>query len=536
MKKILSLLAVIFVTISASAQMYIWHNGQIIGEYDILGLDSVSFRKIVYHSVSADNVAEGEIIGLGNYPEGASLQVSAEPARGYKFEGWCDIESTENPRIITVTQDIKLCATFVKDTFNVALSVANEAMGSVTESTRVAFAKELVITATANTGYRFASWSDGYTENPRTIVVENDKNITALFITEIFNITTASSNDTYGYVVGAGTYPYGSTISLYACTNEGGKFMQWSDGSTENPRRITITADSLFTAEFSQKEVEQPEQPEQPQEPELNYELRVLTFEDKDAKFSEYELEYCSETISTWSDLIATPEYMADMLYAMFTQSEDDRYAWYDEGNTFLASELPYNFYDYVYWGGGHAISNYASGDYVTYGSYENQLTVYGANQTYGETLTGGHNGSANFCMHFGYKDGSPYNGTENLPYIYFKDETPRIIDHMYINNSAYAINCYMSGNGLTAKIGPDDWVKIVAIGYDSDGNETGRTDIYLCNGPDNIVMEWTKWDLSVLGKVAKVDFNITGSSDNGYGFSQPAYFAYDDVAVRFDK
>ena len=30
--------------------------------------------------------------------------------------------------------------------------------------------------------------------------------------------------------------------------------------------------------------------------------------------------------------------------------------------------------------------------------------------------------------------------------------------------------------------------------------------------------------------------FNVTGSSDNGYGFSQPAYFAYDDVAVRFEK
>ena len=28
----------------------------------------------------------------------------------------------------------------------------------------------------------------------------------------------------------------------------------------------------------------------------------------------------------------------------------------------------------------------------------------------------------------------------------------------------------------------------------------------------------------------------MTGSSDNGYGFSQPAYFAYDDVAVRFEK
>ncbi len=107
----------------------------------------------------------------------------------------------------------------------------------------------------------------------------------------------------------------------------------------------------------------------------------------------------------------------------------------------------------------------------------------------------------------------------------------------MYVNNICYAINCYVDGNGLTANIGPDDWVKLVATGYDKDGKavET-KAELYLCNGPDNIVMDWTKWDLSVLGEVTKIEFNVTGSSDNGYGFSQPAYFAYDDVAVRFPK
>ena len=75
-----------------------------------------------------------------------------------------------------------------------------------------------------------------------------------------------------------------------------------------------------------------------------------------------------------------------------------------------------------------------------------------------------------------------------------------------------------------------------MATGYDTKGAKTGETVIYLCNGPDNIIMDWTKWDLSSLGKVSKVTFNVTGSSDNGYGFSQPAYFAYDDVAVRFEK
>lgn len=106
----------------------------------------------------------------------------------------------------------------------------------------------------------------------------------------------------------------------------------------------------------------------------------------------------------------------------------------------------------------------------------------------------------------------------------------------MYVNNTDYALNCYIDGNGLTAKIGDDDWVKLVATGYNAAGEKTGTASIYLCNGPKNIMMDWTKWDLSGLGKVLKVTFNVTGSSDNGYGFSQPAYFAYDDVAVRFEK
>ena len=75
----------------------------------------------------------------------------------------------------------------------------------------------------------------------------------------------------------------------------------------------------------------------------------------------------------------------------------------------------------------------------------------------------------------------------------------------------------------------------IVATGYNGD-EKTGEAKLYLCNGPKEIVTDWTKFDLSGLGKVTRVTFNVTGSSDNGYGFSQPAYFAYDDVAVRFEK
>ena len=74
----------------------------------------------------------------------------------------------------------------------------------------------------------------------------------------------------------------------------------------------------------------------------------------------------------------------------------------------------------------------------------------------------------------------------------------------------------------------------LTATGYDENDTQVGQCTIYLVNGPDNIVDGWVKWDLSSLGEVSRVDFNVLGTSDNGYGFSQPAYFAYDDVAVRF--
>ena len=86
-------------------------------------------------------------------------------------------------------------------------------------------------------------------------------------------------------------------------------------------------------------------------------------------------------------------------------------------------------------------------------------------------------------------------------------------------------------------------WLKIVAYGYDSadadptSDEPTSTAEFYLVNGY-NVVETWQKWDLSELGKVAKVRFNFLYSDEMGgkYGFTIPGYFAYDDIAVRFEK
>ena len=261
------------------------------------------------------------------------------------------------------------------------------------------------------------------------------------------------------------------------------------------------------------------------------YELRVLTFEDADYKGG---TNFAGK--SDWSSLIDSPQYGGSMLYGNGSGFDtlEKAYKWTDSGNTELSSRLCSGYGAYCYWSGGHAVSNYASSDYVTNGDFNHQLTVYKANAEGDVRTGGGHNGSNNFAVHFGYKDGSQFNMTEELPALSFSDGMARVIDHMYVNNICYALNCYLNGNGLTAKIDEKDWVKLIATGYDG-AAKTGEAFIYLCNGPKNIVTDWTKFDLSGLGAVTKVEFNVTGSSDNGYGFSQPAYFAYDDVAVRFD-
>ena len=55
-----------------------------------------------------------------------------------------------------------------------------------------------------------------------------------------------------GRVTGSGQYDMGSRVTISAIPNSGYHFTQWSDGVTENPRTITLTQDTTFTAEFVQ--------------------------------------------------------------------------------------------------------------------------------------------------------------------------------------------------------------------------------------------------------------------------------------------
>ena len=362
---------------------------------------------------------------------------------------------------------------------------------------------------TVNSGYPVLEWQTS--EAPK---------LTGIKITK--------APDKTEYTVGEDFDPTGMTVvAVYDNGNE----VEITDFTVEDGKSLTASTTKVtvkygdFTAEQTITVTEAASG---------DYELRVLTFEDADYKGG---TNFAGG--NDWSSLIEDPQYGGPMLYPGGSGTTDvsKAYTWTDLNNTELTHTLPKSWDNYCYWGGGHAISHYVTSDFETYGDSNHQLTVYNKDaSTDIGTAGGGHNGSDNFAVHYGYKDNSGNTDSQILPSFSFVDAVERVIDHMYVNNTTYALNCYLNGNGLTAKIGPDDWVKLTATGYNAAGEKTGDASIYLVNGPEHIITDWTKFDLSGLGKVLKVEFNITGSSDNGHGFSQPAYFAYDDVAVRFEK
>ena len=108
-----------------------------------------------------------------------------------------------------------------------------------------------MFTAVPAADYYFAKWSDGNTENPRTITISNkDVTIKAQFAQMLLLTISASDNGTIETDVN-GRYAPGSNVTITAKPNNGCGFMGWSDGSTDNPRTITIgNKDVSLTALF----------------------------------------------------------------------------------------------------------------------------------------------------------------------------------------------------------------------------------------------------------------------------------------------
>ena len=199
---------------------------------------------------SADS-AKGTVTGSGNYDYGQQVTISATAAAGCYFTGWSD-GTTANPRIITIESDTTVVANFEQmQEFSITVVPSDTARGTVSGSGKYVSGTEATLSATPRQHYLFSQWSDGRTDNPRTVRVIADATYTAVFVPEQYNVVLSQNNADMGMVSGSGVYSYGDMVSCLAKPYQNYHFVQWSNGETANPYEFLISDNQILTAYFA---------------------------------------------------------------------------------------------------------------------------------------------------------------------------------------------------------------------------------------------------------------------------------------------
>lgn len=67
-----------------------------------------------------------------------------------------------------------------------------------------------------------------------------------------YTITVNVNDSAMGSVTGGGKYDVGTEVTLTAIPNAGYIFVQWTDGNTDNPRKVVVSQDASYTATFAE--------------------------------------------------------------------------------------------------------------------------------------------------------------------------------------------------------------------------------------------------------------------------------------------
>ena len=168
---------------------------------------------------------------------------------GYHFDKWSDGNRSQQ-RSFILTKDTTFTAEFEKNTYTISTASSNPEWGTTAGATKALYLDEVEVSATPNYGYHFTQWSDGVTDNPRTIVLTSDTTFTAEFEKNTYTLSLTTNNPVMGQVEGAGVYGYNTQVNCVAVPYDGYEFVSWDNGIKDNPYILTITEDITLIAMF----------------------------------------------------------------------------------------------------------------------------------------------------------------------------------------------------------------------------------------------------------------------------------------------
>ena len=197
------------------------------------------------------------------------------------------------------------------------------------------------------------------------------------------------------------------------------------------------------------------------------------------------------------------------------------------------------------FWNGSDGTGSFTSGmfrfenGYVDYGAYGYAYGFYYSNMTatnFSEYTTDQYNS----CVGHGAEDSENYAvynvNIYNPKGVQVLAEGGAVVGGCYITNAASAYQSMLNGDEYAKKFGDGDWFKLTITGLNAEGTPTGSVDFYLADfreaGNAYIVSDWQWVDLSGLGKVARLSFDMSSSDSGQWGMNTPAYFCLDNLGA----
>ncbi len=195
----------------------------------------------IYNMLIYSNVQSGETITFRLYNHLTQEEMEVCCNTTITFVANATYGDGLNPMVIEFVTD-------QTPRYDISASVSPANAGVVTGAGRYKEGTDCTLTATANTGYTFANWSKNgtvvSTNSTYTFEVNETATYVANFTINTYDIAVSSEPSEYGSATGAGTYEFGSTVTLTATPNIGYIFFNW----TKNGNVVSTEAEYSFTA------------------------------------------------------------------------------------------------------------------------------------------------------------------------------------------------------------------------------------------------------------------------------------------------
>ncbi len=201
----------------------------------------------------------------GPYDYGTSVTLTPSAAEGYTFTGWSgDVPSgheTDNPLSVTMNADKNITANFTINTYTLTVSATNGTVAKNPPTGPYNYGTSVTLTPNAAEGYTFTGWSGNVpsgheTDNPLSVTMNADKNITANFAINTYTLTVVAVNGTVAKIPNQLSYNFGTVVTLTPSAATGYHFVNWSGDvpsghGMDNPLSVTIDANKNITANFA---------------------------------------------------------------------------------------------------------------------------------------------------------------------------------------------------------------------------------------------------------------------------------------------